>query len=140
MEKTVYKTKIGWETVAILVVILVPQIGLAFFNPVSVYSVLLLLGVVILIVLSFSKTMYTIEGDSLNVKSGVFYNKTITVKSIRKIAETCSPLSAPAASLDRLEVYFNKFDSVIISPKEKEKFIVHLQHINPDIEFVPRKK
>ncbi len=140
MEKKVYKTKIGWETVVMLVVILVPQIVLAFFNPFSLYGVLLLLGVALLIVFTSLKTVYTIEGGNLNIKSGIFYNKTIPIKTIRKITETRSPLSSPAMSLDRIEVFFNKFDSVIISPKEKQEFITHLKQINPDIAFIPHKK
>ncbi|KOS06303.1 hypothetical protein AM493_09855 [Flavobacterium akiainvivens] len=140
MDKTVYKSRVGWETALILAVLLVPQIVLAFFEPVSIYGMLVLIVVTLWVVFTLFKTMYTVDDESLNVKSGVFYNKTIRIKSIRKIAETRSPLSAPAASLDRLEVYFNRFDSVMISPKEKKAFVNHLQKINPDIEFVPRKK
>lgn len=140
MEKRVYKTKIGWETVVILVVIIVPQIVLAFFNPVSVYGLLVMAGVVILIAITFSKTYYSIEGENLTVKSGIFYNKTINIKSIRRIVETRNPLSSPAASLDRLEVFYNKYDAVIISPREKAAFVAHLQQIKPEIAFIPRKK
>lgn len=140
MEKRVYKTKIGWETVVILVVIIVPQIVLALFNPVSVYGLLVMAGVVILIAITFSKTYYSIEGENLTVKSGIFYNKTINIKSIRRIVETRNPLSSPAASLDRLEVFYNKYDTVIISPREKAAFVAHLQQIKPEIAFIPRKK
>lgn len=47
-------------------------------------------------------------------------------------------LSSPALSLDRLEVFYNKFDSVIISPQNKEDFIVALQNINPAIEYIKK--
>jgi len=79
-------------------------------------------------------TYYTIDGNDLNVKSGFLIQLTIPIESIRKIAETNSLLSAPAMSLDRLEIYYRKTDSVIISPKDKIAFINHLKSIHPLIE------
>jgi len=61
-------------------------------------------------------------------------------KDIRKIEETNNPLSAPALSIDRLEIHFNKFDSLLISPKNKKDFIADLQQINPEINYIPKKK
>ena len=48
-------------------------------------------------------------------------NTNIDIKSIRKIIETYNPLSSPAASIDRLEIFYNKFDSILISPKDKKE-------------------
>lgn len=41
----------------------------------------------------------------------------------------------PAISLDRIEIRCGKFNSVIISPKQKVEFINHLKSINPNIEL-----
>jgi hypothetical protein len=140
VDKTVYRTKIGWELVVLLMVVLVPQVVMAIFNPVSLYGLLALGGVAIVIAITAAKTTYTVEGENLTVKSGVFYNKTISINTIRKVVETRNPLSSPAASLDRIEIFYNKFDTIILSPKEKAEFLNHLLQINPQIEFVPRKK
>lgn len=84
-------------------------------------------------------TNYTIRGDgSLKVRCGFFVNILIDINLIRKIEATKSVLSSPALSLDRLEVFYNKFDSVIISPQNKEEFIAQLQNINPAIEYIKK--
>jgi len=37
-------------------------------------------------------------------------------------------------SLDRLEIFYNRFDSVVISPEDKAGFIAELTKLNPEIE------
>jgi hypothetical protein len=49
-------------------------------------------------------------------------------------------LSAPATSFDRLEILYNSFDTVIISPKDKSGFITHMKTINPSIEVDEKRK
>lgn len=80
-------------------------------------------------------TYYQIEDRVLRIKSGFLFNKTITIESIRKITSTKSALSSPATSPARLEIMYNKNDSIIISPKDKAGFINELKKIKPDIEF-----
>jgi hypothetical protein len=47
-------------------------------------------------------------------------------------------MSSPALSLDRIEIFYNKFDSVIISPKNKADFVAELKSINPAIEYLDK--
>ena len=75
-------------------------------------------------------TRYTITGNTLNVRAGFIINKDIDIETITAIEETDSILSAPANSLDRIEIFYNKFDSVIISPKNKAEFINDILVIN----------
>ena len=42
-------------------------------------------------------------------------------------------ISSPAASFDRIEITYGKFEEIIISPKHKLKFYEDLQKINPNI-------
>jgi membrane protein YdbS with pleckstrin-like domain len=79
----------------------------------------------------FLTTYYQIDGRVLKIKSGFLFNKTIAIDSIREITATKNPLSSPATSLDRLEIKYNKSDSIIISPKDKAGFINELKKINP---------
>jgi hypothetical protein len=67
-------------------------------------------------------------------------NQDIAISSIRKIKETYNPLSAPAALIDIIEMFYNKYDSVLISPKDKKEFIAHILNVNPTIEVQWRKK
>ena len=84
----------------------------------------------------FTSTYYIINGNDLIVRSGFLFKRTIKIDRIKKIEETNNPLSSPAASLDRLAIYYNKFDFVLISPKDKMDFIAQLKRINGEIEVV----
>ena len=86
-----------------------------------------------LVAYTLATTYYSIEGETLKVKSGLFYNKTFNIKTFRKIVNTNNAINAPAASFDRIELFFNGYDSVVVSPNDKEAFIAQLKSINPDI-------
>jgi len=79
-------------------------------------------------------TYYQIGNRVLRIKSGFLFSKTIAIGSIRKVAGTKNPLSSPATSPGRLEIQYNKNDSIIISPKDTPAFINELKMINPAIE------
>ena len=78
-------------------------------------------------------TKYTITDTTLTVKAGFVVNLSIDITTIKSIAETNSFLSAPANSLDRLELTYNKYDSVVISPKNKAEFIADILAINNQV-------
>lgn len=82
----------------------------------------------------FVSTYYTIEGSQLKVRSGLLVNLGIEIGSISKVVKSNSFLSSPATSFDRIEIRYNKFDSVIISPADKSEFVRALKHLNPAIE------
>ncbi len=60
-------------------------------------------------------------------------NDKIDIGKISRIRKTKSLISSPAWSLDRIEIFYNKYDSVIISPKNRKEFIQDLQKINSSI-------
>ncbi len=91
------------------------------------------LPVIAFMVHLFLTTNYTIEGDALTIRSGFLFNKTIAINTIEKIAETNNFLSSPATSLDRLEITYGKYDSVLISPKQKKEFIAAITTQNPNV-------
>lgn len=78
---------------------------------------------------------FIVAGDELLIKSGFVKFKPVAIPSIRRIEATRSILSSPAASLDRLEIIYNRYDSVIVSPEDKAGFIEDLRAINPAIEI-----
>jgi len=71
----------------------------------------------------FMTTYYTIDGNKLYVKSGFIVNINIDISTITKIEPTNTVLSSPALSFDRLEVFYNKYDSVVISPGDNARFM-----------------
>lgn len=128
-----YKSKIGWILVVVILLLLLAPIFQLLKKPVSIGPIYLLLPA-LFIGYIFVSTYYEIGNGVLRVKSGFLLNRSILISSITKIEATKNPISAPATSFDRLEIFYNKFESVIISPKEKRAFIAHLKQLNPKIQ------
>lgn len=130
----VYKSKIGLE--------LAIPISLAFVIPIiygltqkqTMIAVIILMVAYAFIVHIFLTTKYTVQNHTLIVSCSFLYKKVIDVNSIQKIIETNNPLSSAATSIDRLEIKFNKTQSILISPKLKKEFIENMVAINPTIE------
>ncbi|WP_456271222.1 PH domain-containing protein [Bacillus sp. AK031] len=94
------------------------------------------LAAILIIWLMFA-TYYEINGNVLKVAAGPLRYK-IDITSIKSVKPTRNPLSSPALSIDRLEIKYNKWNTVLISPKDKERFIEELVKINPAIEVKNR--
>jgi hypothetical protein len=131
--KIIFKSKLGPELV-IPISLILGGISVLFIAKGIWPGILIIAGVSAFIMHTFMTTEYIIDQGKLQVKSGLFFNKLVDIQSIRKIVETKTPLSSPALSIDRIEVFYNKFDSVIISPKDKREFIEKLLQINDRIE------
>lgn len=138
--KKIYKSKIGLELVIPLVLVFGTVLTLTISQEPSWIGIVILLPVILFVIHMFMTTDYTIDSDKLTVKCGFLYNKTIDIKAIKKITETNNPLSSPATSLDRLEINYGKFDSVLISPKQKSEFINDIKGLNPNVEVKYKKK
>jgi hypothetical protein len=77
-------------------------------------------------------TGYGISDDELKIRCGPFRQR-IPLREIKEIKKTRSPLSAPACSLDRMEITYGKSKRVMISPADKEGFIRLLVGKSPQI-------
>lgn len=99
-----------------------------------------MLFVIAFIVQMYSTTFYSIENKKLLIKCGFFYNLSIEIESIKQISESYNIISSPAFSFDRLEILYNNFDTVLISPKEKLRFIEAIKKINPQTEIKIKEK
>lgn len=130
---TTYQSKIGLE-LTIPFSILIGGIGAAMIYEKDWINVAILLMISLFIVHMLTTTYYQINGDTLIIRCGFLYNKSLKIESIKKIIETRNPISSPAASLDRLELVYNTFDSVLVSPKDKMGFINELLRLKPGIE------
>ena len=96
----------------------------------------MILGLIILygfILHMFFNTIYTIDQQMLHIKCGFFRYNSINIMDIKKISKSSSIVSSPAASFDRIEITYGKFDELIISPKYKFKFADDLQKINSNL-------
>ncbi len=104
------------------------------------FGFVVLLLVLVFIIHVFFTTYYQLKGNMLRIRCGFLIDREIDVRTITRIKETNNPLSAPATSLDRLEITFNGKDSILISPEDKSDFIADLRGIKPDIEVVLKKR
>lgn len=128
-----YSSKLGLEIVLPIVIVFATIIVLAAFDDQGWVVLSIISPITVFIAYTFLNTYYIIQDDNLIIKSGFIYHQKINIKTITKIESTKSIISAPATSLDRIEISFNKFDQVVISPKHKQEFIAHLVEINPEL-------
>jgi len=131
--KDVYKSKIGPPIIFPLC-----TVGGMFIAMVitRAWPAVLIMGVLILVLIhTYFNTYYTIAGNELKVRYGFIINKTIDIGSIKKLVPTRDMRSAPALSTDRVEIFYNQYDSVLISPEDQAEFIERLKVINGEIVF-----
>ena len=83
----------------------------------------------------YSTTFYSIDDKKVVIRCGIFFHLSIQIQNIKRISESYNIISSPALSFDRLEILYNKFDTILISPKEKERFIEAIKNINPAVEI-----
>ena len=128
----IYKSKVDWWLGLPLIYLIFRSIQSIFDG--EMFGYLALIGIIFVILFLSKTTRYIISEDKLIVKSTWIVNDNIEIDSIRKIEKSNTILSAPALSLDRLVVKYNKFDEIYISPKDKLLFVNELIKINPNIE------
>jgi membrane protein YdbS with pleckstrin-like domain len=71
-------------------------------------------------------TRYELTPERLLIRCGPF-RWTVPVREIRAVTPTRNPLSSPALSLDRLRIDYGRGSSVMISPRDKARFLADLE-------------
>lgn len=106
--------------IVITVVAFVPaweQEGTAILLPL-IFTVIFGCGLPFWLLLS---TDYTVTLEELLVRCGPF-KWTIKRDDIRSIKSTRNPISSPALSLDRLEIRYGNYKSILVSPEDRIGF------------------
>ena len=138
--KTVYPTKVSATLVLIISLImgciLVPYAIKNLWIP---FTIILILHFLLLFMLANIKYVITESQLIIDQSLGKWGKEVIDISTIKSIEPTHTILGAPASSLDRLRISYNKYDDIIISPRQKEEFIRQLQSINPQIVFKEKK-
>lgn len=131
--KTVYPTKVSITLILIISIIMgCILISLAVSSKWIPFFIDLLLYVSLVYLMVSIK--YEINESQLIIHQAMG-KMVIDINTIKSIEPTHTILSAPASSLDRLRISYNKYGDVVISPRRKEEFIRQLQSINPNIVF-----
>ncbi|WP_342644677.1 PH domain-containing protein [Mucilaginibacter sp. CSA2-8R] len=95
---------------------------------------LLLAGVAVLTLPILLNTTYTIDGEMLKIRSGFIKYEDINIASITRIEKTQLYRQAPALSkANRILISYNRYDSIVISPKNRSAFIADILRINPGV-------
>jgi len=95
----------------------------------------LIIGTITSAIIAFLwfNTKYVIDGETLVIK-GIIRDTNIPIESIRTVSPTRNPISAPALSIDRIEIIYGPNGNMaIISPKERKKFYAMLTAVNENI-------
>jgi hypothetical protein len=135
----VFKSKISWGLWILVFIVLAVTSGLMLRDGVWEPIIVNLL-VAFLVIHLITNTTYEIQGTTLMIRCGFLYKKQLEISRIRKITSTNNPLSAPAASLDRLSIMYDKWSTVLISPEDQELFVAQVLRINPNIEVRLKKQ
>ena len=136
MEK--YKSKIDLWLIIILTLVFG---GIVIFSIIKKEWIGFIIAIIptIFIWNMFRSTYYIITEEELIIRCGIFYKLVIKITDIRKISESNDLISSPALSIDRLEILYNRFDTILISPKKKYEFLQSIETLKPDIEINFRK-
>lgn len=129
----IFKSKIDyWLVGTMYLMVLIPTIPalILAFSWILVFLVVILLAFASL--LGFN-TKYIIDNDTLIIRCGILPIEKYSIQQIHSIQNTNSIISAPATSLDRIEIRLANRQAVVISPQDKQGFIECVCKVNPAI-------
>ncbi len=135
-----FKSKVGYgiliPVLALLVAITLLPVITGSPIEATLTMVAIMLPVTSFILHIFFSTKYQInDRNELLIKCGFLYNSVVEISKIKSISSTRNPIASPAPSLDRIQLKYGKWDSVIISPKDKIELVNELLKINPNIQI-----
>lgn len=128
----VHRSKIGLEILIPTVLILGTVTTIVIIQ--AVWFGVIICGLVIMLLVNvYTGTTYKITtGKRLLIKCGILETYDIDIMEIEWIKKTHEITSSPALSIDRLEINY-KGGRVLISPRDKKKFMEDLKKVNPAI-------
>jgi hypothetical protein len=132
MKKT-FKSKVDIFILIPLIVVLLSAEVFMIINKILLGEIAVAL-VAAFVIYMYVETLYVVTGDNkLRIKSGFLYKNEIYIKSIKKLRSVKDHRPWPALSSDRLEISYNRYGKVIVSPDNKSEFIRELKEVNPRI-------
>lgn len=137
MSKKRFQSKVDRWLAAVLILAMLMMLASLLAMSTEVMREPTLIVAIIVVVLGIAliawvglATYYEIDRKELKVVSGPM-RWHVPLSDIRAVEETRSLLSAPALSLDRLRIRYGDNRAIVISPRDKEKFIQRLG-LDPD--------
>lgn len=132
-----YPSKVSYGLLVFIFLIFFGSLAFSFIgeelNRKMIVALAFLILVYIFILHLFLKTEYIIDEKQLKIKCGFFSFQPIDIHTIKEVSRTKNLMSSPAPSFDRIEIKYGKFDTILISPKDRFHFVKDLMEINPNI-------
>ncbi len=125
MTETSFRSKVDWWLAAIIVAGLLLPVMTIVRHGWSTTAALAEVFVIGLMLAVCWPVRYTIGESELLVRSGL-WRRYVAYTQIKTVRPTHNPLSAPAWSLDRLELELDGGGFLLISPVDKERFLAEL--------------
>ncbi|UOR06366.1 PH domain-containing protein [Hymenobacter aerilatus] len=130
----VFPSKISWWLFGpILLLLLVLPFGYWQKTTGHFVATLVNLSVVAFFLYLMRTTYYTLTPTHLLVRCGP-WRVQMPVASITRVEPTHNPISSAALSLDRLAIHYNRYDEILLSPRDKAGFVEALRQLNPQIQ------
>lgn len=128
----VHRSRIGLEILIPILVVFGVLITFMILHVIWLGTITCTL-VTLFLVNIYTQTYYTITiDDRLVVKCGILETFEINIHDIEWVRKTTELTNAPALSIQRLEISY-KGGRILVSPKDREKFVADLRKINPHI-------
>lgn len=108
-------------------------VGEQFITYTSVAGIFITIVMVGFLLWMWFGTGYKVEYGLIIIISGPFKSK-VKIADIRKLTATKNPLSAPALSINRIEIMYGTYGMSLVSPKDRELFISLLLEENQTIQ------
>jgi hypothetical protein len=128
MESQRFESKVDLWLVAVIVASFALPVVLAISNAMrsglSGAALMLLIGVVppaLLVGFVFRNTYYVVTDEA--IIANCLFRRTMPLASVTSLRPTRNPLSAPALSLDRIEILSGSGSRLLVSPKDRDAFV-----------------
>lgn len=129
-----FKSKVDWWYY--LTMILVGGFCVMSFLQTNVWIMICMILLTMLVIHVFLNTWYRITADGiLIVHCSFFPEKKIAINDIEALESSVMPVSSYALSLDRLMIWSEGKQWMMISPVNKQEFVKVLRNFNPSIQI-----
>lgn len=128
--RKIYKSKVDAWLLAFVVGFTVIPVAPLLYIDFSTMAFCIVVAILVLVLSLLFSIRYIIEDEYLIVKYVFFLSERFRIDEIQSVSSTHTLLSAPAASLDRLEIQFRK-SAIVISPQNKMDFIATIEALCP---------
>ncbi len=118
----IFKSKVDLWIVFLIYGLTLAPVILFFYVDFSIAVFAIVSVILLFCTLLLFNIKYVIDGKSLIIKI-IFVSIKYSIDEIIQIKPTSTFLSAPAASLDRIEIVFKDKSSLVISPIRKKDFV-----------------